>query len=546
MARDRVENPDHDARSRPVDLDQVSARLLQAAAAPPPSPKRHTPIERRARRYGLSVRAFLDFFPHVPSSQDPSTPVSSEGETPEAPYVVYLRDERQYYDELVRDGGRPWYPISLLDDVSKNPDKHREMLRYWQGGMMAEPDQWAVYGPQLIRWRDFRGWQAKRRKVFRGRVDHFTVWATRFLRKRHDYTAPVEFAFDEDPKQQDHLTTWIEYLAYECNIFTKKFDWHRHRLSWYEGQWEQLADSGVLRPHETAEIILSWDASLQRSSEETQAENAVKSARKWAQQKKTAAARAAVDSAVQARQSIKNRHDRISEFIATTRQYREAKRDAERHGILMQWVKDQVPLIMAEMAQAKADEGNSDAGPGENRGVKRARDDEDTESRDSKRQKHDGGEKHTASHARGEDLADQEAPSNTGTSAPQPPGQRSLANTKPGTASKPVAQTRSAAASRSPPVAQAPRRSARQTTLHSPSKDHKTPRRTANTTKSSTTQEPLRRSARVADRQRRSGVGIEMATPPPPRPARRSRKKPGPAARPPVKAARVAKRKSKK
>ncbi|KAK3903843.1 hypothetical protein C8A05DRAFT_32420 [Staphylotrichum tortipilum] len=243
---------------------------------------------------------------------------------------------------LFKTAGDLGTPISLLDDVSKNPDKYREMLRYWQWGMMADPDQWAIYGGQVMRWRDFREWQAKRRK--------------------------------------------IEYLAYECNVFTK-FDLHRHRVKWYQEQWDKLAESGILRPHETDEVILDWDASLQRSSEETRAENAVKSARWWAQQG-TAATQAALNSPVQAHQSIKNRHDRITEFITTTRRYREAKRDAKRHNILVEWVKEQVPLIVVEMVQARAAEGNLDAKHGETQGTtKRASDDEDAEEHDRKRQR---------------------------------------------------------------------------------------------------------------------------------------------------------------
>jgi hypothetical protein len=40
--------------------------------------------------------------------------------------------ETRSYHELISDGGRPSYPISLLDDVANNPGAYREILLPWQ------------------------------------------------------------------------------------------------------------------------------------------------------------------------------------------------------------------------------------------------------------------------------------------------------------------------------------------------------------------------------------------------------------------------------
>ncbi|KAM3450171.1 hypothetical protein MY3296_006280 [Beauveria thailandica] len=226
--RDRVHSVSDAVRSRPVDLDQVSARLLQT------SPKRHSspvPIERRARRYSVSMEASENPFSHQCSSQDPSTPTSYRPETPANPHLQDLRFEKEDYGELVKDGGRPWYPIHLLEEVSGHPDEH-------------------LFGGQLVRWRQFRKWQAKRRKEFEGRIADYTAWARKFLQNRHSYTTPIELAFEEDPKRQDQLTTWIESLAYECNFCTKRFEWHRRRQRWYNAQWERLTPHFSVHPKE--------------------------------------------------------------------------------------------------------------------------------------------------------------------------------------------------------------------------------------------------------------------------------------------------------
>lgn len=542
-------------RSRPVDFDQVSARLIQASPRRQSSPPKYTAIERWALRHGASIESLRE--------SDPPTPTSSGSKTPEDPYLQALRFEREDHGELVKDGGRPWYPIHLLEEVSRHPDKHREMLRYWQGGMMAGPDQWTVFGGQLIRWRQFRYWQAERREEFRGCIAEYTGWARKFLQNRHSYTAPIEFAFEEDPKRQDQLTTWIEYLAYECNFYAKRFEWHRRRQRWYNAQWEKLVDSGVLRPQETEEFICNPDSSFQRTSERIHAEKAMESARLGVpsvmhhsrqSQRRSAVTRSMLDPSVQSFESIKRRNDLISEFLQTTRSYREAKRNAERHGILLQWVKEQVSLIEVEPKQGKVAEDSSDARPGKSQGIKRARADEDTETEGhgNKRRKQDDEERaiprprgQTLKRTRDDNPVDHGVPSKRpkrgidythvhGTSITS-----NCATTEPDKTSKGAAHIRFSDVPGSPAVVRHLRRSARQT-VHRSGRKGNTPERSTNIADPSAVYEPLRRSARIADRQRRSGITIA-----PPRCAGSLRQGPRQVAGPPVDASRAIKRKDK-
>ncbi|EFY86019.1 hypothetical protein MAC_07903 [Metarhizium acridum CQMa 102] len=521
--RDRVHSADD--RSRSVDLDEVSARLLQASAQRQSSPKKHTPIEQRARRYGVSIEAFELLFAHQSSSQDPSTPTSSE--EPEDPYLQDLRYEREDYDELVKDGGRPWYPIHRLEEISRNPKGHRELLRYWQGAIGGNPDEWIVFGAQVLRWRNFREWQVNVRKHSKGPIAEHTEWARRFLLKRHSYTAPPEFAFEEDPKRQDQLTTWIEYLAYESNFSAKRFEWHRRRARWYDDQWKKLVDSGVLRPHETEEFICSPDPAFQRTSERIQAEKAVESARQaipLAEQavsksscpsplvrQRLEAAQSKLDSAVQSLESIRRRNQSISEFLGNTRSYRHAKHNAERHAILLQWVKEQVSLIEVELEQDKVAESNSETRSGESQGTKRVRADEDTEGRGNKRQKHHD-EERKVPRTRGQTLKRTEDDVSVGHGAPSK-------RPKPD----------------SPAVVRQLRRSLRQTVHRSESKVN-APGSSTNIVEPSAVTGPLRRSARIANRQSRSGI-----TTAPPRSARGSHQGPCRTAGPPIKASRAVK-----
>lgn len=75
-----------------------------------------------------------------------------------------LAYERKGYEELLADGGRPWYPIHFLETVSTNPVEHKELLHCWQGDTYYGQNAWEVFEPQLLRWRDFRAWQLKMRE----------------------------------------------------------------------------------------------------------------------------------------------------------------------------------------------------------------------------------------------------------------------------------------------------------------------------------------------------------------------------------------------
>ncbi|KLU90755.1 hypothetical protein MAPG_10607 [Magnaporthiopsis poae ATCC 64411] len=105
-------------------------------------------------------------------------------------------EEADAYERLVKNGGRPLYPIELLDDVSASfpghpirgqtgdlyyatgdPDRHKELLRPWlddlaQGryfnrwsGETSAEYPWAVFQKQCQRWAMFRTWQRDNRNL---------------------------------------------------------------------------------------------------------------------------------------------------------------------------------------------------------------------------------------------------------------------------------------------------------------------------------------------------------------------------------------------
>jgi hypothetical protein len=169
---------------------------------------------------------------------------------------------------------------------------------------------------------------------------------------KHGFTRT--FQLDEDPARQDKLTTWIEYLGYQYWWYDQHEVYKRFQGR-YDAAWKKLVDAKVLRPFETVESITNFDSLVQRVGEEERAEKAVESAKSavmaapgaisdprcssgHSSPQNLAARQSNLDAALQRLESIKRRNDLLSEFSQRTRNYRLAKKEAERHEILLRWM----------------------------------------------------------------------------------------------------------------------------------------------------------------------------------------------------------------
>lgn len=327
--------------SAPVDLYQVSARLLQLCAE-----NKKTQSESSVSP-GKSPPLWSGF----------ASPLSAEEQ-----FLQNLAYERRFHSKLIKHHSQPWYRIDLIDKISKNPGEHRHVLKYWQGEFSDENrDAWMVFGQQWERWKRFREWQTRMRTKFEGRMPTY-IDRTRRQLEKHSFTHPFEFNLD--PKKQDKLTTWVEYMSYEYMRYDRVL-WYRRREDWYKAAWTKLTDSEVLEPHETQAYIHSKDCSALRQAEAVDRRQAVEEARSAVllahrdlldpsipsptAQESLAVAQEQLDSAIQAFEIFKRRNDLIDEFVRTTEKYHQAKIEAERHVLLLDWMRLQVPLIKQEM-----------------------------------------------------------------------------------------------------------------------------------------------------------------------------------------------------
>ena len=343
----------------------------------------------------------------------------------EEDYRHDLEEETDYYNTIIREGGRPSHPVNLGCDILEDPGEYREILSYWQlHNGDGENRKWKVFRSQMSEWQIYLEYRRKHRQEGR-----FPTYATKLESTfaRHEFTRP--YKLDKDLERQDKLTTWIEFLGYEYSIYDTYVANLRLRQAMYDEAWKELVDSQVLRPHETEEFVCSTASKYQHAGEEKRASSAVESAKSAVRaaekaitelglsklperdpRNRLAAAQSELDSAIKSLELIKRRNDLVYEFFTKTGQmklvnnkimlsYQGIKKKAERRTILLRWILQQIPLLELELSLSKVPENNaSQENPGK-RKSKRNRADESDEERDSKRQKQDG-ERSSISHRR--------------------------------------------------------------------------------------------------------------------------------------------------
>ncbi|TVY74648.1 hypothetical protein Focb16_v006021 [Fusarium oxysporum f. sp. cubense] len=348
--------------------------------------------------------------------------------------------ESEAYHELVDEGGRPLYPINPIRDVFQNPENYEELLRPWQVNISPVSPS-GIFQKQLQRWRDFRKWQRDNRGIdddgggFPAYVDRQRHVIQRDLRPkvaaklldeietdpefgcggfygyakavehrlaRHDFTRPFEL--DEDPEKQDKLTTWIEYLNYECWWLDKYMSDIERLAPKHDELWQELVKKKILRPHETQTFLRTRASPIERANERENADRAVKRAESEAKRiyaltqkdtkrlsipkaRRVTMLRQSTEKLLAAKRRlelIQIRNDRLTQFVRATFDYDEAQRDASRHRILVQWVLDQVALVEAKV---KSSQSSRPVFDGRRTKRKRDQDDEFPERQNSKRRR---------------------------------------------------------------------------------------------------------------------------------------------------------------
>ncbi|KAL8348743.1 hypothetical protein RB601_002289 [Gaeumannomyces tritici] len=245
---------------QPLDFGQLTAKLnaLSHPEAATPSPERVPP-------WGPGER--------------PRT--ISPGETPAKDHQIYC------YNRLVAEGGRPPFPLEILDEVDERPRDFIETVRPWAGDNFIaiwSMHDLAVFERPMQRWREFRRWQRDNRNIqaMKERDEGWErVWKDKQLARRQERETHREVpggTFEEyleaarrrlrengldedlqlleDAKQQSERVTWMEYLVFEYWWLERRTLW----VDYWEKRcpfiWEKITSLGLLKDGETREDVL--------------------------------------------------------------------------------------------------------------------------------------------------------------------------------------------------------------------------------------------------------------------------------------------------
>ncbi|PGG98120.1 hypothetical protein GX51_06969 [Blastomyces parvus] len=391
--RDRVKYGSRAAKSLPVDLDQVSARLLQVATNKEAQDQQAAP-RNRVPKYEDSLEG-LGWTAESVCGTTPSP-------DPEAERRQTLQEETEAYKALVESGGRPSHPFrNNSAELFENPGEDRELLLFWVPSDSAQEEY--LFSNQWHRWKTFRkfqrfmrerniedervisiysghdltelrGWASfiGRQKLVVGEEGRFPIYARAVKDRlvRHGFTRT--FRLEEDPTRQDSLTTWIEYLGYEYWWYDR-YALTERRQEWLDSKWKEVVASLVLRPFETQESVTGFEPMVQRYNGLVRSREVVESAKSAVllaqkaisdpqisthhslqeNQRRLLEAESRLAEAEKDHEFMSRRYELIEGFLKATINTRTSKKNAERHKVLVKWILEQIPMIDAEMKQSE-------------------------------------------------------------------------------------------------------------------------------------------------------------------------------------------------
>lgn len=246
-------------------------------------------------------------------------------------------------------------PLEIGLDVSNVPEEYREIVSFWQKPSDNDHEAFC-FSEQLKRWDIFRDSQ----RLGRERMYIYIYTLNKRLTK-HGFTRT--FHLDQDPMQQDNLTSWIEYLNYEYRWHDEFIYLIKSGQRSYDRAWNRLVDSKVLIPGETEEFICGHEIVSELAGEMRRAESKVRLAtsavtmyeshidlgHSESLQTRLLEALIDLDTAQKERDLISRRSTVINKFLKRTMYLRYWKKRLDHHSILLRWVLQQIPIIELEL-----------------------------------------------------------------------------------------------------------------------------------------------------------------------------------------------------
>ncbi|KAI9772281.1 MAG: hypothetical protein M1840_001030 [Geoglossum simile] len=173
-----------------------------------------------------------------PSTFRPSSE-STSSYTPTPPPDSPTEIERESYDTLVQEGGRPSHPIHLGFDVLSNPGEYKDIISYWD---CIPGTGRLLYLTQLNVWRKFCERQRKIRQHYQNKFPDYQQ-KVRERRRRHGLEGDVELHRERD--RQSRLDNWMEYQDYQYQFLERKEKDVEQAQEKLNSAQEELKEAGV-------------------------------------------------------------------------------------------------------------------------------------------------------------------------------------------------------------------------------------------------------------------------------------------------------------
>lgn len=177
------------------------------------------------------------------------------------------------YNNLVKDGGRPLYPIALLDEVSRKPENYSDLLRPWldQFGKTGKHwwsnerwgFNWAVFQKQWARWQDFRTWQRDNRWLQDDDegLPAYAEWYKNEVKKDFvEHAVPIELArLEADPSQIERAWKKKLWNRREQQRYCREHHGGAQFTDYANAVKRRLASHGFIRPFHLKEDLRQQD-----------------------------------------------------------------------------------------------------------------------------------------------------------------------------------------------------------------------------------------------------------------------------------------------
>ncbi|KAH7157864.1 hypothetical protein B0J13DRAFT_182544 [Dactylonectria estremocensis] len=272
------------------------------------------------------------------------------------------------HDLLIKEGGRAWYPFERLLEVSRLPREFAQMLRYWQGEVHgSNPDSWMVFTPQLARWRKFRSWQKLMREIHPNFYEYVSSTKSYLTKYSTQDMADMVVALEKDPRDQDQLATWIEYLSYEMRGYYG-IAWCKSKTSQYHhtAAWRKRANPGALTRRLTRTYIENpvYDQGrsrgLRRLHKSAESERLALMMRARRESPRSTRQRPALsrrrsldeedlDWSIKRSDSNGGWGNKMEKYLDTTESFRIARRKVRHQDILLEWIRSEAYKIRNEL-----------------------------------------------------------------------------------------------------------------------------------------------------------------------------------------------------